>query len=295
MSSTLETVTEISLDRLPLFRKGKVRNMYDLGEQLLMVASDRISAFDYVLPNGIPNKGKVLTELSAFWFKKTSNLIPNHFISNEWKDFPKELSPYRQILDHRTTLVKKAKLIEIECVVRGYLAGSAWKEYKQSGTVCSQKLPSGLIEASELAEPIFTPATKSFTGHDENISIQKMCDIVGKEIGRELERKSIAIYKFAHQLCKKKGILLADTKFEFGLLNGELIVIDELLTPDSSRYWIADQFKPGQTQPGFDKQYVRDFLETIHWNKQPPVPELPQHVIQKTSELYQEIFKILTA
>lgn len=295
MPTALETITEVSLPELTLFRKGKVRNMYDLGDKLLMVASDRISAFDYVLPNGIPNKGEILTKLSAFWFGKTQSIVPNHFISNAFKDFPKQLSSYRNILENRTTLVKKARLIEIECVVRGFLAGSAWKEYKTSGAVCGQKLPPGLLEASELPEPIFTPATKSFTGHDENISIPKMMDIVGQEIGGKLVDKSIKLYQFAQKICKTKGILLADTKFEFGLLNEELIVIDELLTPDSSRYWIVSEYAPGHAQSGFDKQYVRDFLESIHWDKQPPVPELPKDVVQKTSRLYQKILKILTA
>ena len=287
-------VLSTELEGVQLFSRGKVRDLYDLGEQLLIVATDRISAFDYVIPNGIPYKGQVLTGLSAFWFEYTQDVVPNHIISTDVAEYPEILAPHREILQGRSMFVKKAERIDIECVVRGHIAGSAWKEYRQSGTVCGQKLPTGLAESEQLPEFLFTPATKADSGHDENISVAQMESIVGAELTGKLRDASVAIYTKGREYAASKGILLADTKFEFGLLDGELIVIDEMLTPDSSRFWPMETYEPGCVQNSFDKQYVRDYLESLDWDKQPPVPELPEEVVQRTSERYLEAYQKLT-
>lgn len=283
---TEQIILESKLKNLKLFKKGKVREVYDLGDKLLIVATDRISAFDYILPNGIPYKGKVLTGLSLFWFEYLEDAVKNHLISADVKE-------YSEDLQGRAMVVHKAKPFAVECVVRGYLAGSGWKEYKQKGTVCGIPLRSGLIESDKLDEPIFTPSTKADAGHDENISFDECVKLVGEEWAEKLKETSVAIYKKAREYAWKKNIIIADTKFEFGLKNNELILIDEVLTPDSSRFWPKDGYKPGSGQPSYDKQFVRDYLEGIKWNKQPPVPFLPQEIIQKTSEKYLEAYKHL--
>jgi phosphoribosylaminoimidazole-succinocarboxamide synthase len=277
-----------------LFGKGKVRDTYDLGDKLLMVTTDRLSAFDVVLPNGIPDKGQVLTQLSAFWFHETEHIVPNHLISTNLNEYPPELRAHRNQLAGRSMLIKKAHRINFECVVRGYLAGSAWKEYRQTGMVCGIKLPSGLREADQLPEPIFTPATKAEEGHDLNISLEQMKNHLGEDLGQALADTSLAIFTYAAKLALDKGIIIADTKMEFGLLNHQLILIDELLTPDSSRFWAVGDYAPGQSPPSFDKQFVRDYLERIGWNKQPPAPELPPDVIEGTSQRYREALQWLT-
>ncbi len=287
-------LTEIKLKGVTPFKEGKVRSVYDLGNALLIVVTDRISAFDYILPNGIPFKGMVLTKLSEYWFDFTRDIVENHIITTDAGKYPAALAPFADILRGRSMLVKKAKLVPIECVVRGYLAGSGWKEYKKSGTVCDRKLEAGYEESCKLTEPIFTPSTKAEEGHDENISIEKMYGIVGKEIGKQLEECSLKIYKKCHEKALKSGIIIADTKFEFGIYEGKLIVIDEMLTPDSSRFWPQASYAPGRGQDSFDKQYVRDYLEGINWDKQPPVPNLPEEVVRKTSEKYLEAYKRIT-
>lgn len=286
-----DVIMNVDLEGVKLFRRGKVRDIYDLGEQLLFIATDRLSAFDYILPNGIPHKGKVLTELSAFWFNYTHTIVDNHFISMDIADFPPQLGAYADLLADRAMLVKKAERIDIECVVRGYLAGSAWREYQSSGSVCGIVLPSGMRESEKLPEVIFTPATKATSGHDENITIPQMEDMVGKELTAKIIKKSQAIFAAAAERVESQGLILSDTKFEFGFYDGELIVIDEMLTPDSSRFWPMDDYEPGRPQRSFDKQYVRDYLESIGWNKQPPVPQLTAEVINKTSEKYLEAYR----
>ena len=276
------------------FGKGKVRDTYDLGDKLLMVTTDRLSAFDVVLPNGIPYKGQVLTQLSTFWFRETEQIIPNHLITTSLNEYPPELRAHRNQLAGRSMLIKKAHRINFECVVRGYLAGSAWKEYQQTGMVCGIKLPRGLREADQLPEPIFTPATKAEEGHDLNISLEEMKNRIGEDLGQALADTSLAIFTYAAKLALDKGIIIADTKMEFGLLNHQLILIDELLTPDSSRFWAVGDYAPGQSPPSFDKQFVRDYLERIGWNKQPPAPELPPDVIEGTSQRYREALQWLT-
>ncbi len=280
---------------LPVFIRGKVRDVYDLGDRLLMVATDRISAFDYVLSTPVPDKGKVLTQISAWWFAQMGDVVPNHLIETDASKFPQELKPYRDALEGRTMLVRKTDKIMIECVVRGYLAGSGWKEYKASQSVCGVKLPSGLRESDRLPEPIFTPATKEEGGkHDENISFERMVQIVGLDLATKLRDVSLAIYNKASKIAESKGLILCDTKFEFGQLNGQIVLIDEILTPDSSRFWDAKEYVPGQSQDSFDKQYVRDYLESIHWNKQPPVPSLPADVVARTREKYADAYRRLT-
>jgi len=288
-TSTLATLP------LPVFIRGKVRDVYDLGDQLLMVASDRISAFDFVLGTPIPDKGKILTQISAWWFKQLEAIVPNHLISSDVKEFPANLRVYDEALEGRTMLVKKTDKVMIECVVRGYLAGSGWKEYQKTQSVCGVKLPKGLRESDILPEPIFTPATKEEGGkHDENISFERMAEIIGKPLAIQLRDISLAIYKKAAKISEKHGLILCDTKFEFGQLNGKVILIDEVLTPDSSRFWEKIKYLPGKSQDSFDKQYVRDYLESIQWNKQPPVPELPEEVVKNTRAKYAEAFKRLT-
>ncbi len=285
---------QTDLPGLKAFGRGKVRDAYDLGDSLLMVTTDRISAFDVVLPNGIPYKGAVLTQLSAFWFEKTKHIIPNHLITADVDKFPAALQPYRDQLAGRAMLVRKAKRVDVECVVRGYMAGSAWVEYCRQGTVCSDPMPSGLRESERLPHPIFTPATKEDSGHDINISTSQLRDLIGKELASELERASLAIYRFADDLAREKGIIIADTKFEFGYIGGKLSLIDEVLTPDSSRFWDMDAYKVGESQPSFDKQFVRDWLLSIGWNKEPPAPELPDDVVARTSEKYLEAYRRIT-
>ena len=286
---------ETRLSGLAPHRQGKVRDIFDLGDSLLLVATDRISAFDYVLGSGIPDKGKVLTQLSAFWFGKTSGIVANHLQTMDVREYPAEMRPYADILAGRSMLVRKTNPVPIECVARGYLSGSGWKEYQANGAVCGIALPSGLRESDRLAEPIFTPATKAATGHDINISEADASDLVGRELMQRLRSLTIELYQFGAAHAESCGIILADTKFEFGLTaTSDIILIDEALTPDSSRYWPQDQYAPGGPQPSFDKQYVRDYLEQIRWNKQPPVPSLPDDVIARTRQKYVEAYRRLT-
>ena len=291
----MTVLVQTHLPTANLFHRGKVRDTYDLGDRLLMVATDRISAFDVVLPNGIPDKGRVLTQLSAFWFDLTADVAPNHFLrlidSSEAKDVPFAVPPE---LVGRSMLIRKAKRLDVECVARGYLAGSGWVEYRDTGKVCGIRLPSGLRESDELPEPIFTPSTKAETGHDINISFDQVVEIVGQRTASLIRDRTLAVYASARDYARRRGIIIADTKLEFGWLNDELIVIDELLTPDSSRFWPADGYQPGRSQPSFDKQPVRDWLESIGWNKQPPPPELTPEVVKSTAERYREAFRRLT-
>jgi phosphoribosylaminoimidazole-succinocarboxamide synthase len=289
-----DTILNLELPGIKKVRSGKVRDIFDLGESLLFVASDRISAFDVVMPNGIPRKGEVLTQLSYFWFEQTESFQPNHLISRAGDALPTELRPFADKLERRSMIVKKAKPLAIECVVRGYLAGSGWKEYREKQSVCGIKLPPDLKDSSELPEPLFTPATKAETGHDENISFEEACRIVGGDIAESARYASVKIYNFARDYARKRGIIIADTKFEFGLLDDKLILIDEVLTPDSSRFWPADQYQPGKSQPSFDKQFVRDYLETLDWDKSPPGPTLPPEVIAKTTAKYLEAYEWIT-
>jgi phosphoribosylaminoimidazole-succinocarboxamide synthase len=279
----------VDLPGLRKIRSGKVREVFDLGETLLIVATDRISAFDCILPEPIPGKGEVLTQLSAFWFRKFHQ-IPNHFITADSQEFPKSLQPYAKSLRGRSMLVRKSIPLPIECVVRGYLAGSGWNEYRESGTVCGINLPAGLKKAARLPEPIFTPATKAETGHDENISWTRCCEILGPENATTLRDRSLAIYNQGSSHAASRGIIIADTKFEFGLHNNEILLIDECLTPDSSRFWPADSYEIGASPFSFDKQFVRDYLETLEWDKTPPAPTLPPEIIEKTARKYQEAF-----
>jgi phosphoribosylaminoimidazole-succinocarboxamide synthase len=286
---------ETRLSGLAPHRQGKVRDIFDLGDSLLMVATDRISAFDYVLGSGIPDKGKVLTQLSAFWFEKTTGIVPNHLQTMDVREYPREMRPHADILAGRSMLVRKTNPVPIECVARGYLSGSGWKEYQTNGEVCGIALPSGLRESDPLPEPIFTPATKAATGHDINISEDEASELVGRDLIQRLRNLTIELYQFGAAHAASCGIILADTKFEFGLTaTNEIILIDEALTPDSSRYWPQDQYAPGGPQPSFDKQYVRDYLEQIRWNKQPPVPSLPDEVVARTRQKYIEAYRRLT-
>ena len=289
-----ETLLQLELPGLRKLKSGKVREIFDLDDRLLFVATDRISAFDCIMPNGIPRKGEVLTQISYFWFDQTSAFQPNHLLSRPNDPLPARLQPYAAQLARRSMIVKKAQPLAIECVVRGYLAGSGWKEYREQQTVCGIKLPPGLKESSELPAPIFTPATKAESGHDENISFAQAAQIVGADIAEQARAASLKIYRFARDYARRRGIIIADTKFEFGLLDGKLILIDEVLTPDSSRFWPADQYQPGQSQPSFDKQFVRDYLETLDWNKTPPAPALPPEVVAKTQAKYLEAYERLT-
>ncbi len=288
----MEAITEFNLP-LKKFKSGKVREMYDLGDSFLMVATDRISAFDHVLPNGIPYKGIVLNKVSLFWFDFVKDIIDNHILISNFEDFPENLKDFKELKD-RSVIVKKVEPIKIECVVRGYLSGSGWREYKEKGEVCGIKLPQGLVESSKLPEPIFTPSTKEEKGHDINIAFEKMVDLVGEETASFIKEKSLEIYKKATGYALSKGIIIADTKFEFGKIGDKIILIDEVLTPDSSRFWPADLYKPGGPQPSFDKQYVRDYLTSINWNKEPPVPKLPEEIIKETSKKYVEAYEKLT-
>jgi phosphoribosylaminoimidazole-succinocarboxamide synthase len=292
MSSSV--LIESDLSGLRLACRGKVRDVYDLGECLLIVATDRISAFDYVLASGIPDKGKVLTQLSAFWFDRMADLTPHHLMSIDVDDFPAVTRPYRDALRGRAMLVRKTTPLAIECVARGYLSGSGWKDYRRTGTVCGIGLPPGLVESDRLPAPLFTPATKAASGHDENITEAQAADIVGSGQITRLRDLTMAIYARGVAHAETCGIIIADTKLEFGVADGTLMLIDEVLTPDSSRFWPRAQYRPGQSQPSFDKQFVRDYLERIGWNKQPPVPSLPDDVVRRTREKYLEAYRRLT-
>ncbi|MDD5451143.1 MAG: phosphoribosylaminoimidazolesuccinocarboxamide synthase [Desulfovibrionales bacterium] len=288
-------VFETHIEGLPLFNRGKVRDVYDAGEHLLIVATDRLSAFDVVMPNPIPDKGRILTRISLYWFRELAGIVPNHLISGEVKDFPSACHKYAEILAGRTMLVKKAKPLPVECIVRGYLSGSGWKEYRKTGAVCGITLPKGLTESAKLPEPIFTPSTKAEAGaHDQNISLPEVENLIGKETAVKIAQLSLRLYKKASSLAEKKGIIIADTKFEFGLTGENVMLIDEVLTPDSSRFWPQDQYQPGQGQPSFDKQFVRDYLLSLHWDQKPPAPELPPEIIAKTRSKYIEAFERLT-
>jgi phosphoribosylaminoimidazole-succinocarboxamide synthase len=288
-------VIQTRLNGVAPHRQGKVRDIYELDDQLLLIATDRISAFDYVLGSGIPDKGKVLTQLSAFWFDQTRDIVPNHLMTTDVARYPAELRDAADVLDGRSMLVRKTNPIPIECVARGYLSGSGWKDYRETGTVCGIPLPAGLRESDRLPEPIFTPATKATSGHDVNISQAEAGRIVGERLVATLRDLTLQLYAFGAAHAESRGIILADTKFEFGLTDGErVMLIDEVMTPDSSRYWPKDGYAPGGPQPSFDKQYVRDYLEQIKWNKQPPVPSLPDDVVLRTREKYLEAFRRLT-
>jgi phosphoribosylaminoimidazole-succinocarboxamide synthase len=292
MSSQVISTTECQ--NLKLKGRGKVRDIYDLGDCLLIVATDRMSAFDVVMPNPIPDKGRILTQLSKFWFDLTKDIVPNHVLSTNVKDYPKECEPYQEMLRDRSMLVTKTEVLPVECVVRGYLSGSGWEEYRKTGEVCGIPLPRGLLESSKLGEPIFTPATKAEMGlHDENISFEKVEKIIGKDLAQKVKSFSLAIYKKARDFAEQKGILIADTKMEFGMKGGKLILIDELLTPDSSRFWPKGEYQPGGPQKSFDKQFLRDYLLSISWDKSPPAPQLPDDIIQKTREKYLEAYERL--
>jgi phosphoribosylaminoimidazole-succinocarboxamide synthase len=271
-----------------------VRDVYQVDGRLLIVATDRISAFDYILPTGIPDKGRVLTQLSIFWFDFLRDVTPTHFLTANVDEYPAAVQPFRDQLEGRSMLVKRAQMVPIECVARGYLAGSGWKEYQAQGTVCGIPLPSGLRESDRLPAPIFTPSTKAASGHDENISFDTMCSTVGADLGARLRDLTLRIYSRAAAYAETKGVIIADTKFEFGFVDGELVLGDEVLTPDSSRFWPADAYRPGGAQFSYDKQYVRDYLESIHWDKKPPAPPLPDDVAGKTSDKYRQAFSVLT-
>lgn len=295
----MKTLLTLELPGVRKLKSGKVREIFDLGDKLLLVATDRISAFDVVLPNGIPRKGEVLTKLSLFWFQKFDSLVPNHVLA--WGATMLETPPLealpaelKALLEHRAMLVKKAKPLPVECVVRGYLSGSGWKEYCKTGTVCGVGLPTGLVESAELPEPIFTPTTKTDVGHDQSITFEDVVNMLGRELAERVRSLSLQIYTAARDYARSRGIIIADTKFEFGLMDGQLILIDELLTPDSSRFWPADSYRPGGSQPSFDKQFVRDYLETLAWDKKPPAPVLPDHIVERTSAKYLEAYERLT-
>jgi len=289
-----QAVLETDLPGAITRRQGKVRDIYDYPEGLLIVASDRLSAFDVIMPNGIPGKGKVLCGLSVFWFALTHDLVPNHLLSADVKDFPAAVQPQADILAGRSMWCKKAQVVPIECVVRGYLAGSGWKSYQKSGEVCGHKLPDGLVESSQLPEPIFTPTTKEESGHDMPVTMDEVRDSIGADLANQLTATSLSVYGFARDYAAQRGFILCDTKFEFGLIDGQLTLVDEILTPDSSRYWDASKYAPGRPQESFDKQYVRDYLETLDWNKEPPGPELPGEVIAETRRIYQEAYRRIT-
>ena len=291
----MPTLIATEFEDLQLFARGKVRDLYAVGDLLLMVATDRISAFDHVLPTGIPGKGRVLTQISLFWFDYLSDLVPNHLVTADVEKYPAELKPYQDELRDRSMLVNRARMFPAECVVRGYLSGSGWKDYKQTGQISGISLPPGLRESERLPEPIFTPATKSMSGeHDENISFDQMVARVGGNHAEDLRRLSLAIYAKASAHAHERGLILADTKFEFGLTAKGIVLADEVLTPDSSRFWPSEGYRPGAAQPSFDKQFVRDYLEAVGWNKQPPAPELPENVVRKTQEKYEQALELLT-
>lgn len=288
-------INDTSFIKLPLLVKGKVRNVYDLGDnKLLIVVTDRISAFDVVFPDLIPNKGRVLNSISEFWFDYTGDIIGNHVITTDVSQYPSGLSQFKEELSGRSMLVKKVKMVEAECIVRGYLEGSGLKEYQKTGSICGIKLPEGLKQCEKLLEPIFTPSTKEQEGHDENINVEKLADKIGKELAQKIKDVSIALYLKASKYAESKGLILADTKFEFGIINGELVVADEMFTPDSSRFWAMDEYEAGRPQKSFDKQYLREYLESSNWDKTPPAPKLPEEVIRKTELKYIEAYERIT-
>ena len=292
--SGTEAIVHTDLPGIPLFRKGKVRDVYDLGEHLLLVATDRISAFDVIMPNGIPDKGKILTQMSLFWFDLTSDIVENHLVAHRVEDFPSQLQEYSDLLEGRSLLVKKSDPYPIECVARGYLAGGGWSDYLKDGAICGIKLPAGLQLAEKLPETIFTPATKADSGHDENISFDEAAKVVGVQALTRLRELTLSIYEKARIHALEQGIIISDTKFEFGHIDGKIILIDEILTPDSSRFWPASSYLVGTSPLSFDKQYVRDYLETLDWNKQVPAPPLPRDVADRTAEKYREAYRRLT-
>lgn len=287
-------LVEIEIPELPLYRRGKVRETFELGDRLLMVATDRISAFDVVLPTGIPDKGIVLTQLSRFWFEWFGQRIRSHYVTTDLSGLPPAVQRHRAELEGRSMVVRRAERIDVECVARGYLSGSAWAEYRESGTVAGERLPAGLAESDHLPEPIFTPAIKAESGHDQNIRFAELADLVGEELAAELRDQTLAIYQAAELYALERGVIIADTKLEFGWIDGELAVIDELLTPDSSRFWDAERYTPGRAQPSFDKQFVRDWLLASGWNREPPGLALPEHVVEATRRRYVEAYERLT-
>ena len=289
-----DPILSLDLPGITKVKSGKVREVFDLGDCLLFVATDRISAFDCVMPNGIPRKGEVLTQVSHFWFDQTEIWLPNHRLLKAKDPLPDRLKPFASVLNGRSMIVRKTQPLPIECVVRGYLSGSGWKEYQKSGSVCGIALPPGLLESSELPEPIFTPATKAESGHDENISFEEAARLTGHDIAQQARDLSLRLYRFARDYARTRGILIADTKFEFGRVDGQLILIDEVLTPDSSRFWPAEHYATGRGQPSFDKQFVRDHLETLDWDKTPPAPALPTEIVDKTQAKYLEAYRLLT-
>lgn len=291
----MNILLQTDLKDVRLFARGKVRDVYDLDDRLLIVATDRISAYDCVMPNGIPEKGKILTAMSLFWFDLTGDIVRNHLITADVGAYPEPLREFAGQLEGRSMLVHKAKRIDLECVVRGYLAGSGWREYGKTGTVCGIRLPEGLRESERLPEPIFTPSTKADSGHDENISFDQAVGLVGEELAHRLREISLSIYRKARDYADGRGILIADTKFEFGLIDGEVILIDEILSPDSSRFWPKNQYEPGRPQNSFDKQFVRDYLDTLDWDKAPPAPPLPDGIVRRTAEKYREAYQRLVA
>lgn len=287
-------IFETNLPGVDLYARGKVRDVYAAGEYLVIVATDRLSAFDYVLPTPIPDKGRVLTAMTLFWLEQLRDIVPNHFVSANVSDYPREFHAFRDQLEGRSMLVHRAKMVEVECVARGYVSGSGWKDYRREGRICGIALPAGLQESGELPEPIFTPASKAQSGHDENISFQTVVGQVGEPLARQLRDLTLAIYRHAAKYAETRGIIIADTKFEFGFVGEKLVLADEVLTPDSSRFWPRASYRPGGAQASFDKQYVRDYLEAIHWDKRPPAPALPEDVIAHTSEKYREAYRVLT-
>ena len=293
-SMTNQVLLETHIPGLEPVVRGKVRDVFRFDDRLLIVATDRISAFDYILATGIPDKGRVLTQMSLFWFDFLKDLTPMHVLTANVDEYPSPLRAHRDQLEGRSMLVRRAEMIQVECVARGYLSGSGWKEYKQSGTVCGIRMPSGLKESDKLPEPIFTPAIKAQTGHDENISFERAADLAGAELAGKLRDRTLEIYCRAADYAASRGVLVADTKFEFGFVDGTLVLADEVLTPDSSRFWPAETYRPGGAQPSYDKQYVRDYLESIRWAKQPPAPPLPDEVARKTSEKYKEAYRAIT-
>jgi phosphoribosylaminoimidazole-succinocarboxamide synthase len=295
--SAVTTISEVLQNSdlpLPLIARGKVRDIYQVGADLLIVATDRISAFDYILPTGIPRKGEVLNRLSLFWFDFLKEIIPNHVLTADTDEYPAILRAHARQLRGRSMLVQRADMIQVECVARGYLSGSGWKEYCATGAVCGIPLPSGLRESDRLPQPIFTPATKADTGHDENISFERVAELIGLGLAERLQHVTLELYRAASEYADTKGIIIADTKFEFGFIKGQLVLADEALTPDSSRFWPKSEYAPGGAQPSYDKQFVRDYLESIHWNKQPPAPVLPAEVTRRTSDKYVEAYRLLT-
>ena len=289
------TLYETRLEGVELAARGKVRDIYALGDTLLIVATDRLSAFDVVLPDPIPGKGEVLTRMSLFWFRRFQGLVPNHLVTAQVEEYPQQLAPYRELLRGRSMVVRKARPLPVECIVRGYLSGSGWKEYQKTGMICGIALPPGLRESDRLPRPIFTPSTKAEVGeHDENIPLERVAGLVGEETAHRLRELSLRLYSEAAAYARERGIIIADTKFEFGWVDGELTLIDEVLTPDSSRFWPLDRYRPGGPQPSFDKQFVRDYLESISWDKRPPAPSLPREIVEKTAARYRQALRLLT-